>query len=213
MLAIANFYLTTWEEYHTGVLFLGYFNGPVEGILMITLFYFVTAAKGPEFWLQSIPELLNISTPPFIPKFLADLPLNNHFLVFSAFGLGANIIQRFPLISRVSDDSSLNVIKARRKANQPVLPALLGLIPFFSMSAIAYTFLSHHEEIVHRHLLPTMLYLGIVFAYTVGLIIIAHVSKKHFPYWNMTFIPLILGIADVYITPYFREYLYIFMMY
>jgi hypothetical protein len=44
--ALCNFYLTTWEEYHTGVLFLGYFNGPVEGILMITLFYFVTAVYG-----------------------------------------------------------------------------------------------------------------------------------------------------------------------
>jgi ethanolaminephosphotransferase len=45
-IALCNFYLTTWEEYHTGVLFLGYFNGPVEGILMITIFYFVTAFKG-----------------------------------------------------------------------------------------------------------------------------------------------------------------------
>ena len=45
-LALCNFYLTTWEEYHTGVLFLGYFNGPVEGILIITFFYFVTAIYG-----------------------------------------------------------------------------------------------------------------------------------------------------------------------
>ena len=51
-----------------------------------------------------------------------------------------------------------------------------------------------------------MLYLGIVFAYTVGIIIVGHVSKKDFPYWNITFLPLIVGLADVYITPYFREY-------
>lgn len=100
----------------------------------------------------------------------------------------------------------MNVINARRKAKKPVLPALLGLSPFFAMSGIAYLFLSHHEEIVHFHLLPTLLYLGIVFAYSVGLIIIAHVSKKHYPYVNMAFIPLILGLADVYITPFFREY-------
>jgi len=87
-----------------------------------------------------------------------------------------------------------------------VLPALLGLAPFFGMSGIAYLFLSHHEDIVHRHLLPTMLYLGIVFAYTVGLIIIGHVAKKDFPYWNMAFIPMLLGLGDVYITPHFRSY-------
>jgi hypothetical protein len=51
-----------------------------------------------------------------------------------------------------------------------------------------------------------MLYLGVVFAYTVGTIIIAHVAKKDFPYWNITFLPLIAGLADDYITPFFREY-------
>jgi len=51
-----------------------------------------------------------------------------------------------------------------------------------------------------------MLYLGIVFAYTVGTIIIGHVAKKDFPYWNITFLPLLVGLADVYITPYFRRY-------
>ena len=51
-----------------------------------------------------------------------------------------------------------------------------------------------------------MLYLGVVFAYTVGTIIIGHVAKKDFPYWNITFLPLIAGLADVYITPFFREY-------
>ena len=97
------------------------------------------------------------------------------------------------------------MINARRKAKEPALPALLGLSPFFIVSGIAYTFLTHHEEIVHQHLLPTMLYLGIVFAYTVGTIIICHVAKKDFPYWNMLFLPLCIGLADVYITPHFRE--------
>lgn len=74
--------------------------------------------------------------------------------------------------------SSLNVINARRKANKPILPALLGLIPFFML---AWLF-SHHEDIVHLPAaLPTMLYLGIAFAYTVGTIIICHVSKMTFP--------------------------------
>ena len=52
-----------------------------------------------------------------------------------------------------------------------------------------------------------MLYLGIVFAYAVGTIIVGHVAKKDFPYWNITFLPLIVGLADVYITPYFRRFL------
>jgi len=46
ILTLANFYLTTWEEYHTGVLFLGYFSGPVEGILIVVAIYLVTGFRG-----------------------------------------------------------------------------------------------------------------------------------------------------------------------
>jgi ethanolaminephosphotransferase len=100
----------------------------------------------------------------------------------------------------------MNVIKACRKANKPIAPALSGLLPFFAISGIAYLFLIHHEEIVYNHILPTMLYLGTVFAYTTGTISVNHVAKKKFPYWNITFLPLVLGLVDVYITPYFRRY-------
>lgn len=66
---LANFYLTTWEEYHTGVsgephghhihndamlililpaqtLYLSAFSGPVEGILMVCVIYFITGYYG-----------------------------------------------------------------------------------------------------------------------------------------------------------------------
>ena len=43
---LANFYLTTWEEYHTGVLFLSSFSGPVEGIIIIVVIFFITGLYG-----------------------------------------------------------------------------------------------------------------------------------------------------------------------
>lgn len=43
---LANFYLTTWEEYHTGTLYLGYFSGPVEGIIMIVFIHLATGYYG-----------------------------------------------------------------------------------------------------------------------------------------------------------------------
>ncbi|KAG6894146.1 hypothetical protein C0992_007340 [Termitomyces sp. T32_za158] len=43
---LANFYLTTWEEYHTGQLYLGVFSGPVEGILMIVIIYLLSGIYG-----------------------------------------------------------------------------------------------------------------------------------------------------------------------
>jgi ethanolaminephosphotransferase len=42
----ANFYLTTWEEFHTGTLYLSAFSGPVEGILLIVIVFTVTGFTG-----------------------------------------------------------------------------------------------------------------------------------------------------------------------
>lgn len=67
MFTLANFYLSTWEEYHTGVclvslsvidaqgnlsrgspqtLYLSAFSGPIEGILLIVILYIITGFNG-----------------------------------------------------------------------------------------------------------------------------------------------------------------------
>lgn len=43
---LSNFYLSTWEEYHTGTLYLSVFSGPVEGIIMIVFLYILTGIYG-----------------------------------------------------------------------------------------------------------------------------------------------------------------------
>ena len=64
---------------------------------MVYLTDFLILIQGPQFWSQSIFELVHLTPPSLVPKALADLPLNYHFLAFSAFSLGANILQRsFP---------------------------------------------------------------------------------------------------------------------
>lgn len=40
------FYLPTWEEFHTGVLNLGYVNGPTEGILAAVLVMALSGVLG-----------------------------------------------------------------------------------------------------------------------------------------------------------------------
>lgn len=51
----AAFYASTWEEFHTGTLYLGYFSGPVEGawsMVVASLLRFL--AGGPQIWNQQI---------------------------------------------------------------------------------------------------------------------------------------------------------------
>lgn len=45
-----NFYLSTWEEYHTGTLYLSAVSGPVEGVLALIGMFVATAVLGPEIW-------------------------------------------------------------------------------------------------------------------------------------------------------------------
>ncbi|KAE9405305.1 hypothetical protein BT96DRAFT_988586 [Gymnopus androsaceus JB14] len=108
---LANFYLTTWEEYHTGKftilmvkrlirapsagsLYLGVFSGPVEGILMIigiymTLWY----VPGLSFWDTGILDFL--SHVYHIADMIPDIGLGGTFMVFGAFGLAFNVFSSY----------------------------------------------------------------------------------------------------------------------
>lgn len=88
-----------------------------------------------------------------------------------------------------ADPSYYNVIAARHRANKPVWTPLFGLIPFFAHTLILVAWL-HAElrggvSIVHdARLLPFLGYWGMAAAYQVSQLILAHVTKSPFPYWN-----------------------------
>lgn len=189
-----NFYLTTWEEYHTGILFLSSFSGPVEGILMIIVFYLVTAYTGPWFWHQSICDIIRVDTNALpLPKLITDVTLNDMYLAFAGIGLLFNIVQ-----------SSQNVFAARRKQGLPLMPALVQTLPFFVFFASVFGWIYIEPKILHYHLLPLMITIGAIFAFTVGRIILAHVTKQDFPYCNpLLFLPSI-GLLAKFIGSYFQ---------
>ncbi|KAG0232551.1 hypothetical protein BGX31_005132 [Mortierella sp. GBA43] len=183
LMTLGNFYLTTWEEYHTGTLYLSAFSGPVEGIIIIVLLYIITGFAGAEFWLQSIRTILGLS--PNVLSFIPDMQVNHFFIAFGTFGLGGNVLTALQ-----------HVVKARREKNKPVLPALVGLVPFVGISFVAYAWLTASPYIVTEHLVPWILYIGLSFGYTVGLMITAHVTHQPFPLFNISFVPLIFGAVN-----------------
>jgi hypothetical protein len=46
VIAAIPFYITTWEEYYSGVLTLGVINGPTEGILIAALLMLASGFLG-----------------------------------------------------------------------------------------------------------------------------------------------------------------------
>lgn len=92
--------------------------------------------------------------------------------------------------------SVLNVLNARRERGEQANTALLGLVPFFASWATIATYLSLHPEILHAHLIPFVLFVGLVNAYSVGQIITAHLTKSSFPYQNILVLPLAFAVSD-----------------
>ena len=90
----------------------------------------------------------------------------------------------------------MNVIKARRDRNQDPTPALLGLLPPVFAWILVGLYLYLRPSILHYHLVPFALYVGLVNAYFVGKIIVAHVTKSNFPTQNILLAPLLFGMLD-----------------
>lgn len=211
---MANFYLTTWEEYHTGVLFLGYFSGPVEGILMIVGIYIVTGFRGephPEtpseksnltnyigtlFWENKIWTFLGLEhVYPF--THIPNLPLNESFMVFAALGLGINIFHAYLNVHTSRSDPTK--IRPHTKDTNP----LSLLVPFLLPTAIQVAWLSHpalnHSAIIHSALfVPFLCAWGLQFAHQVGRMILAHVTlgSERFPRWDWVWTWSVVGALD-----------------
>jgi ethanolaminephosphotransferase len=64
-------------------------------------------------------------------------------------------------------------MSARRERGENANTALLGLLPFFSSWALIVSYLALNPRILHEHLVPFTLYVGLINAYSVGQMITA----------------------------------------
>ncbi|TFK70097.1 Choline/ethanolaminephosphotransferase [Pluteus cervinus] len=186
---LANFYLTTWEEYHTGILYLGVFSGPVEGIIMIVIIYICTGLFGPSFWDQRILTIAKLEHDPRF-KNIPNVGLNEALMVFAGFGLALNIMNSYH-----------NVRQASKRSGKSPLQALLLLLPFVVSAAIQVLWLSHpefnHSAIINSAtFVPFVGAWGLQFAHQVGRMILAHVTSTPFPRWDWIWIWSVLGAVD-----------------
>ncbi|GJE98858.1 choline/ethanolaminephosphotransferase [Phanerochaete sordida] len=187
---LANFYLTTWEEYHTGQLYLGVFSGPVEGILLIVGIFIVTGIYGPTFWDTPALEFLGLQDVPILAKFAQGRGLNEAFMAFGAVMLAFNIATSY-----------FNVFKARMSNHQNPFRPLLHLLPFPASAAIQIFWLSSpswtQSAIINSPLfVPFLCAWGLQFSHQVGRMILAHVTKQPFPWGDAMWVWSLLGAVD-----------------
>jgi ethanolaminephosphotransferase len=185
--SLATFYVQTWEEYHTHTLTLGIVSGPVEGILMLCILYMVTAflPGGSSFWEQPMLQSIGISNMSIIPDALYNMAWNEWYMVYGAVMTVFNTVV-----------SAQNVMKARRARGQQARVALLGLLTFTTTWTLIPIYLYLQPNILHSHLVPFAFYVGLVNAFSVGRMIVSHLTKSRFPRGNVIAYPLIYGVAD-----------------
>lgn len=178
-LALANFYVSSWETYHTHTLFLSYISGPVEGILSGCIMFCITGLKGTSFWKQTVNQLIGTSNP------------NLEFPILYVVAIAALLMVVFNLVY-----SSINVYNYTKNTNEGLGKKLLGLLPQVFLTGIILLWTKSSTTLVQYNLIPFFLFIGFGFGHQVGLIILNHVSKRSFPYWNRMY-TLIVSAAMV----------------
>jgi ethanolaminephosphotransferase/diacylglycerol cholinephosphotransferase len=184
---LMNFYLSTWEEFHTHKLFLSEFSGPVEGILMIIAIFTTTGVVGPDLWSLELVQV-DLSFIGLDPEF--KITSTVAFIIFSAVSLYFNIESARRNVDNYYGDARAS------------LQAYIGLIPFFVYYATVFAWLFYNPIIVEQFLLPFILTIGLTLAFHVGRIIIGHLTKQSFPYTTpSSFIPLVQFLIFLLLTP------------
>jgi ethanolaminephosphotransferase len=181
-------FFSTWETYHTHTLYLGYFNGPTEGLLIASIILILSGSFGPQIWHQPIADLVGFEDT------LGSWSINDIwapsllFIFFAAHMPGC--------IS--------NVVAARRAQKLPVLPVFLEWTPMmiFVGSLVAWIGSPYSALVRDNHLALLCLTLSFVFGRMTTKMILAHLTKQPFPYWTMQLAPLVGGAIMVNL-PYF----------
>lgn len=178
--------MQTWDEYHTKTLTLGIVNGPVEGVLMMVLVYFLTGyLGGAHVWQQSMLRAFGVSESIGIPPVIYELSFTEWYMIQGTIVLVLNTLE-----------SSFNVIRARRARGDKSRGALLGLVPFFGVWTLVIAYLKLNTHILYNHLVPFAIFVGVINAYSVGQMITAHLVKLPFPYYNVLALLLVFGVGD-----------------
>ena len=99
--------------------------------------------------------------------------------------------------SLLTQYSILHVMEVQVERKQSATKPLYGLAPFFIASANVALYLYLQPIILSYHLIPFVFYAGMLNAYSVGRMIVAHLTKDpEFPMHNVLTFPLGLAVVD-----------------
>lgn len=178
-------FFSTWETYHTHTLYLGYFNGPTEGLLIACAVMALSGIYGPGIWTQPIVELVGTKNLFGYDDLVGEHSIRDIWILIIVVSL---FVGHVPFCV-------LNVVKARRKNNLPILPVFLEWTPMtvYTLSIGAWLYSPYSTLRSENHLVLFCLTMSFVFGRLTTKIILAHLTRQPFPYWTVMLVPLVGG--------------------
>ncbi|SAM03402.1 hypothetical protein [Absidia glauca] len=177
LLTIVGFYLSTAEEYFTGVLYLGIVNGPTEGILMSCLAFVWSGFYGAQSW--HVP-LTAISSMSWISSLL---PAGTCFADLFVWGMLVFFLTThcpfcFVSVYSACKEKSLKVTNVLVTILYPITAYCLAIYLWVSSP---YSHVFENQDIVLFSLV-----VGILFGMMASDIIVAHLTHNVFPSFKLS---------------------------
>ncbi|KAI4171405.1 MAG: hypothetical protein LQ343_004261 [Gyalolechia ehrenbergii] len=172
-------FFSTWETYHTHTLYLGYFNGPTEGLIIACSMMMLSGYYGPQIWTQPMTDLIAWPVV-FGSASVIDVWIPVIFGTFLFIHLPACV---------------LNVVDARRAKDLPIAPLFIEWLPItvFTGSCAAWLYSPYSTLMQENRLVLFCLTMSFVFGRMTTKIILAHLTRQPFPLWTVMLVPLIGG--------------------
>ncbi|CAD6629115.1 HN1_G0056080.mRNA.1.CDS.1 [Saccharomyces cerevisiae] len=179
---LTNFYLSTWEEYHTHTLYLSEFSGPVEGILIVCVSLILTGIYGKQVIWHTYLFTITVGDK------VIDVDTLDIVFSLAVFGLVMNALSAKRNVDRYyrnSTSSANNITQIEQDS------AIKGLLPFFAYYASIALLVWMQPSFIT---LSFILSVGFTGAFTVGRIIVCHLTKQSFPMFNA---PMLIPLCQI----------------
>lgn len=172
-------YFSTWETFHTHTLYLGYFNGPTEGLIIAIAIMVASGIYGPQIWARPITDLL-----PY-PELFGNNSVKDLWIPVLC---GSFFFAHLP-------GCVYNVVSARKKQNLPLAPLIKEIVPMVAFTGcnLAWLFSPYSTLLAENRLVLYCTTISFVFGRMTTKIILAHLLKQPFPYWTVLITPLFGG--------------------
>jgi ethanolaminephosphotransferase len=189
---MTTFYLTTWEEYHTGTMVMAFFNGPTEGILFGVFVSFISSFIGSHFWHQT--QFYDLC----FNHILRYVPMKRAVYLFLGTKIDFSVPMRnceclilltHALLARETISKIFNV------AMRYGVSKLSGLLPFVILVLSAYSILLSMPQVFIGNPRLCLNLVGTLFVEMVLQLMLDHMTHAKFNPFRLTLAPLVYFAA------------------